>query len=148
MMIADANEITSFTITYYSGAMQTYDSFFTFCTYISRKGTIRLTFERDSVKRHGPSLEGEYHLPWAESYEYRIPSWEMESKIFHRFDLLELQSRPEEHPGCDMGFWTMLIRTKGQSIKLEGVYAPQPFGRELGDAIRGLLQFERAPMVF
>ncbi len=147
-MIADNYEITSFTITYHSGALQTFDSFFTFRTYISRKGTIRLTFERDGIKRHGSRFEGEFDLPWAEAYEYCISSWEMEEKIFRRFDLLELQSRPEEHPGCDMGFWTMLIRTKGKSVKLEGVYAPEPFGRELSEAIHGLLRFERGPVIF
>ncbi len=147
-MIADNDEVTSFTITYYSGAMLMSESFSTFRTYVSRKGTIRLTFERDSIKRHGSSFEREFDLPWAESYEYRIPSWEIEEKIFRRFDLLELQSRPEEHPGCDMGFWTMLIRTKGKSVKLEGVYAPEPFGRELSEAIHGLLRFERGPVIF
>jgi hypothetical protein len=140
--------VTSFTITYHSGALQTSDSFFTYRTYITRNGLIRLTFERDMIKQHGYFQDGRVHLPYAESYEYRVDRSTIEAEIFRRFDLLQLRSFSHDNPGCDMGSWDMVIRTKGQTVKLSGYEAPEPFGRELVDAIRGLLNYQVEPVVF
>ncbi len=140
--------VTTFTVVYHSGALQSIESFFTFRTYVSRNGVIRLTFERGISESDFDKFGGRYHLPISETYEYRISPYVMERNIFQVFDLLQLQSHPFDEPGCDMGSWELTVQCGRKRHALKGYEAPLPFGRELAEAISRLLAFRHKPMMW
>lgn len=116
-------------------------------TFISRKGIIRTTFERNM--RYSDSFEfgAEYMLPVKESYEYKLQE-NMAASIFEEFDLLELKTLENDNRAADGGSWQITIYTNGVNIKLRGYEPPAPFGEKLADKIRGLIKYKIEPMLF
>jgi len=137
---------TAIEITYCSGALMRADEFGACKTYISRKGVIRTTFERN--RRYSDSFDfgTEYMLPVKEIYEYKLQE-NVADSLFEQFDLLELKTL-ENDVRADGGSWQITIYTNGVNIKLKGYEPPAPFGEKLADKIRGIIKYKIDPMLF
>lgn len=138
---------TAFEIKYCSGALMRADDFGVCKTYISAKGIIRTTFERNMKYSDEFDFDSGHALPVSITYEYKLKN-NSAAAIFEDFDLLELKSSEFDMPACDGGSWQMTIYTNGVNAKIKGYMTPEPFGEELAERIRGLIKYEIDPMIF
>lgn len=138
---------TAIEITYSSGALMRADEFGTCNTFISSKGIIRTTFERNMRYSDSFDFGAGYTLPVKESYEYKLQE-NVAASIFEEFDLLEMKPVENDLPAADGGSWKITIYTNGVNIKLKGFEPPAPFGESLADRIRGLIKYKFDPMLF
>ncbi|WNF36858.1 hypothetical protein RJD24_21090 [Bacillaceae bacterium IKA-2] len=134
-------------IKYFSGALMRSDEFGICKTFISEKGVIRTTFERNMKYSDAIDYESEYMLPVKVSYEYKLKN-NVVAAIFEEFDLLELKQVEGDMAADDGGSWQITLYTNGVNSKLKGYEAPAPFGEELAEKIRGLIKYEVDPMIF
>jgi hypothetical protein len=138
---------TALEIKYYSGALMRSDEFGACKTFISEKGVIRTTFERNMKYSNAYDNGKQYLLPVIESYEYKLENNSI-SSIFEQFNLLELKPVEGDMSADDGGGWQIIIYTNGVNIKLKGFEPPEPFGEELAREIRGLIKYKIDPMLF
>ena len=138
---------TAIEIKYHSGALMRYDEFGMCKTFISEKGIIRTTFERNMKYSDDFNYDSEYLLPVKVRYEYKLKS-NLVATIFEKFNLLELRPADDDIGYPDGGSWQMTIYTNGVNIKLKGYMPPQPFGEELANKISELIKYKVSPMIF
>ncbi len=116
-------------------------------TYISVKGIIRTTFERNRKYSNAVEDAGMNFMPVKVTYEYKLKN-NITAELFKEFNLLELKPSQFDEPACDGGIWHMKIYTNGVNYKFKGFMAPDPFGVELADRIRKLIPFHIEPMLW
>jgi len=138
---------TAIEITYSSGSLMRTDEFGACKTFISRKGIIRTTFERNMRYSDSFDFGAEYMLPVKEIYEYKLQE-NVAASLFEEFDLLELKALENDIRAADGGSWQITIYTNGVNIKLKGYEPPAPVGEILADKIRGLIKYKIDPMLF
>jgi len=139
--------VTALEIKYSSGALMSVDEI-GFCkTYISAKGVIRTTFERNMKYSDEFDFGSEHTLPVSVTYEYKLKN-NVAAEIFEYFDVLQLRPAAVDMPACDGGSWKMTIYTNGLNVKIKGYMPPEPFGEELAERIMGLIKYEIDPMIF
>lgn len=138
---------TAIEITYCSGTLMRADEFGTCKTFISRKGVIRTTFERNMSYCDSFDFGAEHLLPVKESYEYKLQE-NIAALLFEEFDLLKLKPAENDIPFPDGGSWKIMIYTNGVNIKLKGFAPPEPVGEDLADKIIRLIKYKIDPMLF
>jgi hypothetical protein len=136
-----------FEIKYMSGALMSAEAFGVCTIYISAKGVIKTTFERNMKYSDAVENADMNFMPVKVTYEYRLKS-NITAELFEEFNLLELKPCQFDEPACDGGSWQMKIYTNGVNYKFKGFMAPDPFGVELADRIRKLIHFHIEPMLF
>ncbi len=139
--------VTAIKITYSSGALIRADEFGVCETFISFKGVIRTTFERNMKHSDSFDFGAEHMLPTKESYEYRLQE-NTAASLFEEFDLLELKPAENDIPFPDGGSWQMTIYTNGVNTKFKGYAPPAPFGEALAVRIMGLIKYKVKPLLF
>lgn len=139
--------VTAIEISYRSGALMRADEFGVCKTFISGKGVIRTTFERNIKYSDSCDFGADHVLPVKESYEYKLQENEAAS-LFEEFDLLVLKPVEHDIPIPDGGSWQITIYTNGINTKLKGYSPPAPFGEELAERIIGLIKYKVKPMLF
>jgi hypothetical protein len=139
--------VTAIEIIYCSGALMRADEFGICKTFVSLKGVIRTTFERNVKYSDSFDFGAGHMLPIRESYEYKFQE-NIAASLFEEFDLLELKPAEHDIPFPDGGSWQITIHTNGVNTKLKGYAPPAPFGEELAERIMGLIKYKVKPMLF
>ena len=139
---------TALEIKYSSGALMRADEFGSCKTYISAKGIIRTTFERNINYSDEFDFSSGHALPVSITYEYKLKNNVATAAIFEDFNLLQLRPAEDDMPACDGGSWWMTIYTNGVNIKIKGYMPPEPFGEALSERIRDIVKYEIEPMIF
>lgn len=138
--------VNAFRIKYSSGALMCGREFGVCTTFISAKGIIRTTFERE-VYSDTFGMDDNNFMPVKVTYEYKFKD-NILAGLFEEYDLLALKPRELDQRGFDIGSWQMTIYTNGVNHKFKGSLAPEPFGEELADRIRELIPYQIVPMLF
>lgn len=137
----------AFEIKYMSGALMSAEEFGVCTIYISAKGVIRTTFERNMKYSDAVEDADMNFMPVKVTYEYRLKN-NVTAELFEEFNLLELKPSQFDEPACDGGSWQMKIYTNGVNYKFKGFMAPEPFGAELAERIRNLISYQIEPILF
>lgn len=137
----------AFEIKYISGALMSTEEFGVCTTFVSAKGIIRTTFERNTKYSDIFGMDDNHFVPVKVIYEYRLKD-SILAGLFEEYDLLALKPCEFDERACDGGSWQMKIYTNGVNRKFNGFMAPEPFGEELADKIRKLIPYQIEPMLF
>ncbi|TEB08857.1 hypothetical protein [Pelotomaculum propionicicum] len=107
---------TALEIKYFSGALSPAEDFGVCKTFISAKGVIRTTFQRNMKYSDQFDFGSNHLMPVSVTYEYKLKN-NSAAAIFEDFDLLELKPSESDLPADDGGSWQMTVYTNGMNSK-------------------------------